>query len=361
MQMSKAFFAAASVALFAGAGFADETVIDKGTSTTEYLLGTEQTPLKINPSRIWYNTSHVTMGVGMRNQHANGGALSGCPLDVVGPDAVKAVIFHWSYTGVDKAAPPADLDLIQVRRFTPAQYAQRDVYGERIGVSEENCWEINSNAEVYRAIVEPGDALFTQLGFDVAGNGTFGFVLPAGTTAIHDHRHPWQAFGYLDDRAAFDGVSMTVVYKSDEDPRGMGETLLFDKEQGAGYALAADLFNISADYQLQNLSFTEDKYSKLSFVSFGGQIDRESGWYAQNAFSSELTQLFIDNKVNGNSSSLDALGKSLYEGEQGNTSPQLMDARSFEMLAALTGSDLLVEVRGDQDCIIPGAVIVTQR
>ncbi len=291
----------------------------------------------------------------MRNQRANGLALSGCPADVTGPDPVKAVVLHWSYTGVDTTAPPPNLDNLLVRRYTPSYYPPITIFGALIGRSAQTRWQDATSALVYRAILHEGE--LSALGFRPsagvqAGNGVFGIVLPTGTTAIRDQRSPFETNGYSAALAAFDGVAMTGVYYSNEEP--MGETLLFDREEDTGLALAGRLFNAEAHFELRNIHVPGITKSLISFVSFGGQND-VGGHDIDPRYARETLWIGVG------SGPPCCFATRFFDGIQGEVSPQLMDARTVALELPTGGQSLLIEVDGDEDCIVPGAVILTQK
>ncbi len=341
MRKAIAPLALAATALLAGNAIAGRvSVVDYGTSPTAYV----QNDLDIFPyPTVWYNTTHVTNAVGIRNRRGGGIELNGAPDDVRG---AEAVIMHWSFTGIDDPDQPG-LDKMWISRMEPP-YTKVLIDGTIVGESHVNCWEIRSRARVYRAILSPDE--MEALKFDVKVSGSFAVWTVYGTTPLTQGRDPWLREGYDDDLSAVDGVALTAIYRSDREP--MGATFLYDEEHGSGRALAGKLFNLEASYTLHGLNVAGIDDSKFSFLSFGGQ-DRKAGLTQGMG---EVTRL-NGNFAQGNS----ALAQRLFDGAQGSWSPQLIDARSFTQELSAGTSDVLVEIAGDRDCIVPGAVVVTAR
>lgn len=346
MTKANAMAGAALVVLCAGAAPAnDQAIVNRGSSTVSYT----QAELEIVPAKIWYDTDHATAAVGLRNRLGGGIELSGVPICC---DQAEAVILHWSYTGVGADAPP-DLDKIRILRVTPpGPYSWQIIQGELVGESDVNCWEFNSTARVYRKVLTAAER--AALGFDSGVNGSFAVSLMPGTTPIMGGRDPWATNGYADELAAADGVALTAVYHASCCEDEMGKTMLFDAAVDGYDGLAGKLFNTSASYVLHGLEVANQSESRFTFISFGGQTGH--GGEIDGAVAGEVM------KINGvDASGLASYATRFYDGASGLSSPQLMDARSVEHELTAGQSDVTIEVFGDKDCVVPGAVILTSK
>ena len=130
--------------------------------------------------------------------------------------------------------------------------------------------------------------------------------------------------------------------------------MLFDAAVGGYDGLAGKLFNTSASYMLHGLEVAENSDSKFTFISFGGQASQ--GGRVQGVMASE--SMLIDGV---DASGLGSYATRFYDGAAGSTSPQLMDARSINQPLTADQSDVTIEIFGDKDCIVPGAVILTSK